>query len=72
MSRFDCEDCGELDEYVGCKITRIGNNALKFTQPVILQSYTDEFDHPHRKFPTPATAGDCLTKCDEKNALGPA
>ena len=20
MSRFDCEDCGELNEYVGCKI----------------------------------------------------
>ena len=22
MSRFDCEDCGELDEYVGCRLTR--------------------------------------------------
>ena len=21
MSRFDCEDCGELDEYVGCRLT---------------------------------------------------
>ena len=38
MSRFDCEDCGELDEYDGCKITRIGGNALKFTQPVILKA----------------------------------
>ena len=36
MSQFDCEDCGELDEYVGCKITRIGSDAIKFTQPVIL------------------------------------
>ena len=72
MSQFECKDCGELDEYVGCKITCIGNNALKFTQPVILQRYTDKFDLPNRKFPIPATAGGCLTKCDEKDALGPA
>jgi len=36
MSRFDCEDCGELDEYVGYKITHIGNDAIKFTQTVTL------------------------------------
>ena len=72
MSRFDCEDCGELDEYVGCKITCIGDNAPKFTQPVILQNYTDEFDLLNRKFTTLATDGDCLTRCNEKDALGPA
>ena len=71
MSRFDCEDCGELDGYVGYKITRIGNDAVKFTHPVILQNYADEFELPNHNFPTPATAGDCLTKCEEKDALGP-
>ena len=35
MDRFPCEDCGELDEYVGCKITRT-DTSLKFTQPVLL------------------------------------
>ena len=30
MNRFDCEDCGEIEEYAGCKITRIGKHAFKF------------------------------------------
>ena len=69
MDRFDCEDCGDLDEYVGCKITRLGNDALKFTQPVLLQSYNDEFDLPSGKYSTPAVAGSVLTKCEEADAL---
>jgi hypothetical protein len=35
MERFNCQDCGELEEYVGCKIERNGNS-VKFTQPVLL------------------------------------
>ena len=31
MSRFDCEDCGELNEYVGCKLTHLEGGAIKFT-----------------------------------------
>jgi hypothetical protein len=45
MERFDCEDCGDIEEYVGCKIVRT-NNALKFTQPVLMQSYSDKFKLP--------------------------
>ena len=71
VSRFDCEDCGELDEYVGYKITRICDDALKLTQPVILQSYTNEFELPNCKYPTPTMAGGCLTRCEVKDALGP-
>ena len=44
MERFDCEDCGEFDELLGCKITRLDNGGLKFTQEVLLQSFNDEFD----------------------------
>ena len=29
-SRFDCEECGNLDEYVGCKLTKTTENSLKF------------------------------------------
>ena len=59
---------------VFCKqlLKNIRDDALKFTQPVIFQNYTDEFELPNLNFPTPATAGDCLTKCKEKDALGPA
>ncbi len=37
MKRFDCEDCGDIEEYVGYKIVRT-QNSLKFTQPVLMQN----------------------------------
>jgi hypothetical protein len=44
IQKLDCDDGGELKEFVGCKIdydrTR---KTLQFTQPVLLQSFTDEF-----------------------------
>jgi hypothetical protein len=45
MERFDCKDCGDIEEYVGCKIQRT-KNLLKFTQPVLMQSYNDKFELP--------------------------
>ncbi len=24
IERFDCKDCGDIEEYVGCKIVRMG------------------------------------------------
>ena len=51
MAIFDYEEYGELDEYVCCKITRIGKPALKITQPVIVQSFSDEFDLLYRDLP---------------------
>ncbi len=40
MERFNCKDCGDIEEYVGFKIVR-SENLLKFTQPVLMQSYND-------------------------------
>jgi len=62
--RFDCEDVGELNEYVGCKIDYDKKEgALKMTQPVLLQSYRDEFELPDEEPPrTPATPGEVLQK----------
>jgi hypothetical protein len=35
---FECEDIGELKEYLGCKIERNkGSKSLKIAQPVIIQ-----------------------------------
>ena len=70
-NRFECEECGELNEYVGCKITRPNKDSLKFTQPVLLQSFEDEFDLPKRAVPTPARVGDVLTKANEEEVLPP-
>ena len=48
MGRFECEDVGDIVEYVGCKIDiDRETQTLKFTQPVLLQSYEDEFDLPN-------------------------
>ena len=68
MKRFECEDCGEMQEYIGCKIVRKGNE-LKFTQLVLLQSFDDEFDLPKRKFNTPAVAGTVLIPGNAEEVL---
>ena len=68
MSQFECEDCGEMKEYVGCKIERDGRT-LKFTQPVLLQSFSDEFELPSRRYNTPAAAGTVLIPGTEAELL---
>ena len=64
---FDCDDCGVLTEYIGCKVD-IDREArsCKFTQPVLLRSFTDEFSVPHAPQPysTPAAPGEVLRKDD--------
>jgi hypothetical protein len=38
-AQFDCEEIGEVGEYVGCKVERnYEENSIKLTQPVMLQS----------------------------------
>lgn len=68
MSRFDCDDCGEIAEYVGCKIER-KEGELTFTQPVLLQSFEDEFKLPSRVAGTPAAGGTMLKKPKEADIL---
>jgi hypothetical protein len=35
IQRFSHKDCGDLEEYMGCKIDRTAIS-LKFTQPVLI------------------------------------
>jgi hypothetical protein len=64
-SRFECDYLGELNEYVGCNIDR-GEDFLKFTQPVLFQSYEDEFDlNKTRSVFTPAEQGTVVMKFDQ-------
>jgi hypothetical protein len=47
---FDCDDQGELKEYIGCKVDHdMENGSIKLMQPVLMQSYEDEFDLPKDK-----------------------
>ena len=64
MARFDCDDVGELKEYVGCKVDiDRKEGSITLTQPVLLQSFEDEFELPEGAFPrTPAIAGDVLMR----------
>ena len=64
---FDCTEVGELTEYVGCKIEHNKEERwMKLTQPVLLQSFEDEFDlDEQRPNPrTPMEAGQVLSKED--------
>ena len=63
---FDCDDVGEMTEYVGCKVER-DKQSIRLTQPVMLQCFEDEFElEEHKRAPrTPAEAGDVLSKGED-------
>ena len=63
MKLFDCDDVGNMDEYVGYKIN--GDDCFTFTQPVMLQSFRNEFALPKRVPISSAMAGKTLSKTEE-------
>jgi hypothetical protein len=69
--RFDCDEVGELAEYVGCKVDHSKEEGwINLTQPVLMQSYVNEFDLTEGEVPrTPATPGSVLQKVDPKDWL---
>jgi hypothetical protein len=69
--RFDCDIIGNMNEYVGCKIERNTIEGwIRFTQPVLLQSYTDEFNLPEETKPTtPADDGQILVPCEPSDGV---
>ena len=72
MNIIECEEAGELNEYIGCKIDIDWvKRTMKLTQPVILQSLKDEFELPTKNYTTPAPAGDILTKAEGEDKLDP-
>ena len=66
--RFDCNDVGEFNEYLGWKIERT-DPTIRFTQPVLLQSFEDKFQCKVGKTQTPAEPGGNLEKCKPSDAL---
>jgi hypothetical protein len=63
MERFDCGDVGGMDKYVGYKLEQNWEEeSMKITQPVLLQSFVDEFDFPNEDAVPmiPANAGQIL------------
>ena len=62
-SYFDCDNVGELKEYVGCKIeTRKDEKRILIVQPVIVRSFIDEFGiEENRKIEVPASTNDSFS-----------
>ena len=61
-----------MEEYVGCKVNvDRENNVMKITQPVLLQSFKDEFELPNKCYDTPAEPRQVLDPADEGDVLGP-
>jgi hypothetical protein len=71
IDRFDCDVIGNIDKYVGCKLERNWKERwLRFKQPVLLQSYNDEFDLGDKSAPsTPADSGTQLMPCTGHNGF---
>jgi len=61
---FDCDDIGEMDEYVGCKVDiQEEDGSIKITCPMILKSFEDEFGIKRNPtITTPAKPGSVLAR----------
>lgn len=69
--QFECDEGGEFNEYLGCKIQyNMEDGMIKFTQPVLWQSLVDEFDVPEGLVPrTPAVPDSMLVKSENDTLL---
>ena len=62
---FECDNIDDMEEYVGCKIDK-DEGSIKFTQPIMLQSFKDEFNLMNQhETSTPAEPGSTLPKVPE-------
>ena len=58
---FNCDDIGFTDTYVGCKIEiDEDGKKVRFTQPVLIKSFVDEFSVGNKTVQIPATQGQVL------------
>jgi hypothetical protein len=70
MKQFNCDNCGKMEEYVGCTIKKLESGGIKLLQKVLVQSFNSEFDiESLKKFNTPATPGTVLKKPVEGDVL---
>ena len=70
MKEIDCDDTGEMKEYIGSKVEHNKEEGwIKLTQPVLLQSFEDEFDLPEAVYETPASPGTVLVECNEDDQV---
>ena len=69
---IDCDDIGPLMDYIGYKIEfNCDEHWVRLTQPVLLQSFKDEFtfSEPNRYPKTPAIPGSVLRAGKTKESI---
>ncbi|KAL7563155.1 hypothetical protein ACA910_014434 [Epithemia clementina (nom. ined.)] len=72
QEQFECDDCGQLNEYIGCKVDlNRQQRFIKLTQPVLIRSFNDEFELPNEAHSTPSTPGEVLEPCQPEELLNP-
>ena len=55
MEQVECDETGKIQEYVGCKVQFDDvNRTINLTQPVLIQSFNDEFTLPQKNYTSPA------------------
>jgi len=72
MTLFNCNEIGEMKEYVGCKVDHDWNErCIKLTQPVMIQSFVDKFELGkwERNPTTPADPNTTLIKGEDCNLI---
>jgi hypothetical protein len=71
--RFDCDVLGNMDAYVGCRLEwNVKERWIKFTQPVQLQSFEDEFDLSEERAKSfiPTEAGQVMKRATGNEGVG--
>ena len=72
-SKLKCDDLGAMLEYVGCKIDIDWSvPSCKLTQPVLIQSFVDEFEATVQGHTTPAIPGSTLQETTPESTLSNA
>ena len=70
MARFDCDNVGDVTEYTGCKVERDEKEiSIKFIQPLMIQSFKDEYKVTNKERSTPAELGSVLVKSEERRRV---
>lgn len=72
VDQFDCDEVGDLTEFVSCKLDK-DTKKLRITQPVLMQSFADEFNLLEGLTPvTPAEPGLVLMKAKDHKVINGA
>ena len=67
---FKVDNVGWMNEYVGCKVdVNRDDGVLKLTQPVLIQSLSNEFDLPNKDYNTPAEPKSVLRHSEDEEVL---